>query len=168
MRQRNDRMAFRWLGIVSLLLASTALQSQSVRTSQILTLQVMELSRIELNVKALTLTVDQIVQEPLEVAPAVNTTTKLVWTSNGENRKITIASSNPFPRFTLTAEATNLQESSGLSSGVITLSDNDTHDLVHDISRSSGGCVVRFEARAVVRQGTGMETFLITYTITSS
>jgi hypothetical protein len=89
-----------------------------------------------------------------------------VWLTNGENKKVTVASNNPSPRFLVKMRAQDITGGSGTAAADAILNDNTTKDLITGISKSFGKSKVRMAASAKVSDGVGTETYTITYTIT--
>jgi len=147
-------------------LAGSAAWAQDASTSQTLTLQVFETNRIDISQRALTLVINQASLETGSPVEASNEDENLVWMTNGENKKITVASNNASPRFQVKMQALDINGSTGVASPEVILSDNNTKDLVLGVTRSSGKCKIRFVASAKVSDGIGTETHVITYTIT--
>ena len=153
------------VALVLLTLSSAVAQEQS-NTSQILTLQVVESNRIDISQKSLTLVINQASLESGSPVEAVNEDGVLVWITNGDNKKVTVASNNPSPRFTVKMRALDISGGSGTAAADAILNDNTTKDLVTGISKSFGRCKVHLGASAKVSDGVGTETYTITYTIT--
>jgi hypothetical protein len=140
--------------------------SQQVTSTQVVTLRVMELNKIDLVGGPLTLQINSINDNAGEPNPAVDASTKLLWTSNGDARKIAVGSDIASPRFILKIEAEKSGSGAGIAQPEVTLSDNSPHDLILGVQRSAGSCSLRFKALASAEEGTGSESHLITYTIT--
>jgi hypothetical protein len=151
-----------------ILTLSTAPAQQQANTSQTLTLQVMETNRIDISQKSLTLVINQASLENGAPVEVVNEDGILIWITNGENKKVTVASNNPSPRFLLKMQALNISGGSGVPASEAVLNDNTTKDLVGGISKSFGKCKIHLAASAKVSDGVGSETYTITYTITGS
>jgi len=144
------------------------LLSQASSTRQVLTLQVAELNKIGIVGSNFTLVVDAVNPRTLDFIPALNTSTILVWTSNGENKKITVANSLNSPKFPLKLIAEKISANKAVGSSEVKLSDNATRDLIVGLGRSAGRCEIRFAATAGPEHGVGSETHTITFTITGS
>jgi hypothetical protein len=151
--------------MLSLLMVASAF-GQPVSTSQTLTLQVFETNKIDLSQRAVTLVINQASLETGAPIEAVNEDGNLIWITNGENKKITVASNNASPRFLVKVNALDISGTSGVAAPEVALNDNTIKDLVVGVSRSWGKCKVRFVASAQVSDGVGTETHVITYTIT--
>jgi len=147
-------------------LTGAAVQAQDASASQTLTLQVFETNRIDISQRAMTLVINQASLETGSPVEAVNEDENLIWMTNGENKKITVASNNASPRFEVKMQALDITGSTGVASPEVVLNDNNTKDLVLGVTRSSGKCKIRFVASAKVSDGIGTETHVITYTIT--
>lgn len=167
--QRNFKHIFP--GIVFLIALAAILPDQRVyaqqgTSTQVVTLRVMELNKIDLVGGPLTLQINSIHDDAPQPSPAVDASTKLLWTSNGNARKIAVGSNIASPRFILKIEAEKSSSGAGIAEPEITLSDNAPRDLILGVQRSAGSCHLKFTAIADVEEGTGTESRLITYTIT--
>ena len=169
MKPNNKQIARRiWIAAaLSLLTAGSAL-SQESSTNQTLTLQVFETNRIDISQRAVTMVINQVSLETGSPVEAVNEEGNLTWITNGENKKITVASNNAAPRFLVKVHALDITGSTGVAAPEITMNDNTTRDLVMGVTRSWGKCKIRFVASAKVSDGIGTDTHVITYTITGS
>lgn len=154
--------------LVAVLMMAAGLHAQGSSAQQSLILRVMELNKLDLIGGSLKLTIDKIHADQFAPTPAVNANTTLVWTSNGENKKITVASSNTNPRYALRAAPQEMSPGAGKATPVVSFLDNKNHDFIVGVNRSAGKCVIQFTAAADVKQGIGIDTHVITFTITSS
>jgi len=168
MKRVRLHMAKGMWGTVALVLLtlSSAVAQEQANTSQILTLQVIETNRIDISQKSLTLVINQASLESGSPVEAVNEDGVLVWITNGENKKVTVASNNPSPRFLVKMRALDITGGSGTAAADAILNDNTTKDLISGISKSFGRSKVHMAASAKVGDGVGTETYTITYTIT--
>jgi hypothetical protein len=157
-----------WKAAILSFLFSARLFGQQASTEQVLTLQVLEINKIGINNNAVTLIIDQASLENGMPVPAVNEEGVLVWITNGENKKITVASNNPSPRFLVKLVALDVPSSAGVGSPEVILTDNATKDFVIGVSKTTGRCKIKFTAAAKISDGIGSETYIITYTITGS
>jgi hypothetical protein len=139
---------------------------QKATSAQVIVLQVKQLNKINLIGGPLTLQINSVDDNATEPTPAVDASTKLLWTSNGDNGKIAVGSNITSPRFTLRIEAGAISPGAGIAEPEVTLSDNEPHNLILGVQRSAGSCTLKFTAIADVDQGVGSESRLITYTIT--
>jgi len=135
--------------------------SQPSMTNQIVTLQVAELNALSVT--------ENLLIVPGEVKPEIEyqatASTRLVWTSNGENRKISVKKKTHGGALTITVE--DLGGDHNLETEGRTLRDGSTFDLVTNLSRAAGSCLVRFEAVSFdPKYHNEMQT--VVYTITSS
>ncbi len=153
--------------VLGLLIVPPAFGQKST-ARQTITLQVMELNKLDLVGGPLTLQIGGVNDGALEPNPATDASTKLYWTSNGDTRKIAVASNITSPNFILRIEAEKAGNGPGKAEPEVTLSDNAPHDLLVGVERSSGSCTLKFTALANVAAGVGTEQHLITYTITGS
>jgi len=149
-----------------LLTLSTAVAQEQANTSQIVTLQVVETNKIDISQKSLTLVISQASLESGGPVEAVSEDGVLIWLTNGENKKVTVASNNPSPKFLVKMRAVDITGGSGTAAADAILNDNTTKDLITGISKSLGRSKVHLGASAKVSDGVGTETYTITYTIT--
>ena len=128
-RSHMTREIWGAVALVLLTLSSTVAQEQA-NTSQILTLQVVESNRIDISQKSLTLVINQASLESGSPVEAANEDGVLVWITNGENKKVTVASNNPSPRFLVKMRALDISGGSGTAAADALLNDNTTNNLV--------------------------------------
>ena len=164
----KDMMTGSLRAIMLSFLFSVRLLGQQASTDQVLTLQVLEINKIGINNNAVALIIDQASLEDGTPVPATNEDGVLVWITNGDNKKITVASNNPSPRFLIKVVALDVATSAGVAAPEVILSDNTTKDLVTGVSRVSGRCKIKYTAAAKISDGIGSETHIITFTITGS
>jgi hypothetical protein len=169
MKRNHGHIALRiWIAAALGILASVPAFGQEASTSQTLTLQVFETNRIDVSQRAVTMVINQASLETGNPVESVNEDGNLTWITNGDNKKITVASNNATPRFLVKVHALDIIGSTGTAAPEITLNDNTTRDLVMGVTRSYGKCKIRFVASAKVSDGIGTETHVISYTITGS
>jgi hypothetical protein len=167
MKTNHEHIALRVLIVAALgILTVIPAFGQGASTSQTLTLQVFETNMIDISQRSVTMVINQASLETGGPVEAVNEDGNLTWITNGDNKKITVASNNTTPRFLVKVHALDVTGSTGVAAPEITLTDNTTRDLVMGVTRSYGKCKVRFVASAKVSDGIGSETHVITYTIT--
>lgn len=152
----------------AVILLAASVYAQGSSTQQMLILRVMELNKLGLIGGSLKLTIDKVDATQFSPAPVVNANTTLLWTSNGENKKITVASNNKNPRYGLRVASQGISPGAGVASPEVSFSDTKNHDFIVSVNRSAGKCVVQFTAAADVAKGVGFDTHLITFTITGS
>ena len=157
-----------WIAAALGVMAAIPAVAQDASTSQTLTLQVFETNRIDISQRAVTMVINQASLETGSPVEAVNEDGNLTWLTNGDNKKITVASNNSAPRYLVKMHALDITGSTGVAAPEITLNDNTNRDLVMGVTRSYGKCKIRFMASAKVSDGIGSETHVITYTITGS
>jgi hypothetical protein len=167
-RDRKNIALRVWIATAFGILTTVSAFSQEASTSQTLTLQVFETNRIDVSQRAVTMVINQASLETGNPVEAVNEDGNLTWITNGDNKKITVASNNAAPRFLVKVHALDVTGSTGVAAPEITLNDNTTRDLVMGVTRSFGKCKLRFVASAKVSDGIGTETHVITYTVTGS
>ncbi len=167
MNRKHENIALRiWIAAALGILTAIPAFGQDASTNQTLTLQVFESNRIDISQRAVTMVINQASLETGSPVEAVNEDGNLTWITNGDNKKITVASNNSAPRFLVKVHALDITGSTGIAAPEITLNDNTTRDLVMGVTRSYGKCKIRFVASAKVSDGIGTETHVITYTIT--
>lgn len=88
--------------------------------------------------------------------------TSLLWGVNSSAKKITVQSSLAAPLFTLKLLA--VAPTQGTAAPEVTLS-SVPQNLLLDIGRSSGTCVLKYTGIALASQGTGNDPHTITFTI---
>lgn len=94
-----------------------------------------------------------------------STTADVVWTTNAENKKITIESNLAAPNFTLKAVAQGV--SGGTAAPEVTVTDT-AADFVTGIAKTIGVCDIQYTAQATAAQGTGSDVHTITFTLTGA
>jgi hypothetical protein len=153
------------IAIVLLLLAlPTALRAQGESSQQNLMLQVTQLNKIDLTNPSIYIIIDKAPSEG-DVIITSNSDGSILWTTNGENRKISVASNRTSSRFILKVFAENISKFSGTAGPEVTLDDERDHNLILGVSRTAGRCVLRLTAIASLTEGIGSETRILTYTI---
>ena len=96
-----------------------------------------------------------------------NNTCSLDWSTNENNKKITVETDIASPTFTLKVEAVNISGTGnkvGTAVGEITLSIT-PQDFIERISEATASCTLKYTASATAAQGTGSDVHTITYTI---
>jgi hypothetical protein len=99
----------------------------------------------------------------LDPDDATDATTSLDWTTNDTGKKITAATDNAAPTFTLKVNATGV--TGGTSAGQITLTTVAT-DYVTGVATTIGGCTSTYTASATAAQGNGSDVHVVTFTLT--
>ncbi len=89
-------------------------------------------------------------------------TTTLLWGTNSSAQKITAATSLVAPQFALKLVA--VSPTAGTAAPEMTLSSTSS-DLLLNIGRNSGSCLLRYTGVALASQGTGTDIHTITLTI---
>src|SRR5690606_6292921 len=97
-----------------------------------------------------------------EPNPDTDTSTSLDWTTNATGQKITVATDQAAPNFTLTVEATDA--TGGTTAGPVALSTT-AADFVTGISETTGSADLSYEASALASDGNGSDVHVVTYTI---
>lgn len=169
MRALIQHIAIRLRRMLLLALFSpAALLAQPALTTQELTLQVMEVNKIDVSRRALALVVDHSSKATGEVFVVENQDGALIWTTNGSQKKITIASSTGSTRYTLKIVASMRDGSTQSTGPEITILDEQSHDLLVGLPRGAGRCSIKYVATASLERGPGSEVQTLTYTITAT
>jgi len=94
--------------------------------------------------------------------------TLLKWGTNATPMRVTIATNNGSPKYTLQIQAINISATPSGASAVSPFTVSTTaQTLVTGLGKSQGSCNVVYTLNALASQGTGNESHQITYTITS-
>ena len=93
----------------------------------------------------------------------VDQTTNLLWGVNSANRKVTVNTNLVSPLFMLKLLALN-PTAPGTAAPEVTLSTTAT-DLLLNIGRSTGSCVLQYTGIALASQGMGTDSHTITFTV---
>lgn len=88
--------------------------------------------------------------------------TSLLWGINSGLQKVAVNTSVAAPLFTLKLAA--LSPSQGTAAPQVTLSATPA-DLLLNVGRSSGSCILQYTAEALASQGTGTDAHTITFTV---
>ncbi len=140
--------------------------SQRNIANQHLNLQVLEVNKIDISLKAVRLLVD-VSTIGLESLPnATNSDGFLMWTTNGSNKKITVATNRAVPRYGLRLIPRFDGASPMTATSEVVFNDNQPRDLIVGLSRAAGKCSIVLSATAPVAAGDGSDIHLITYTLT--
>lgn len=90
--------------------------------------------------------------------------TSLLWGINSGLKKIVVGTSLVAPLFTLKLRALNPTQ--GTAGAQVILSTTPA-DLLLNVGRSSGNCLLEYTAEALASQGTGSDSHTITFTVQS-
>ena len=90
--------------------------------------------------------------------------TSLLWGTNSGARKISVSSNLAAPTFTLLLLALNPTQ--GTAAPEVTLNGS-PRDLLLNVGRSSGSCILRYTGIALASQGTGNDVHVVTFTVLS-
>ncbi len=127
------------------------------------TVQVVPISEIRLDGGDISLSISS-AEAGSEPASALDATScDLVWATNEDGRKITVATSLASPTVRLEVEARNV--SGGSSAGSVELRGG-SHDLISSLTKGSGRCDLSYVATTTSGQTAAAETHAVTYTIT--
>lgn len=149
-----------------LILSSATLLSQPSASNQVVTLEVLELNKIFLSKDFLSL--DPVaVLESFAERSAVSGRARLVWTSNGGARKISIASKLASPSCLVRVDLTAVQGSTAAKNR-LELDDASTQDFIHGLSKSAGSCEVVFLVVTNDPEWVRPHIHAVVYTVTSS
>ena len=129
------------------------------------TVQVNAINEMGISGGNITLTINSATAGSEPDAQSDNTTCDLQWTTNEASKKITVATDNGTPNFTLKILAENV--SGGTATSEVTLSTTAT-DFVASISTTVGSCDLKYTASATAAQGTGSDAHTVTYTLTAA
>ncbi len=88
--------------------------------------------------------------------------TSLLWGTNSSARKISVSTSLAAPHYTLKLLA--LTPTQGTAAPEVTLASS-AQDLLLNIGRSTGSCILRYTGVALASQGTGNDVHVITFTV---
>ncbi len=145
----------------AILLPVDALYAQS--SNHTVTVQVSSITAVQVTSGTVTLNITNAEavagQDQMTVS---DQSTSLLWGINSGNRKITASSNLASPVYTLELVAVN--PTRGSAQPQFTLNAL-PHDLLHDVGRSSGTCVLRYTGTAFASQGTGSDLHTITFTV---
>ena len=152
--------------IILSILNSATLLSQYSASNQVVTLEVLELNKVIVSKQLLALESPLYYQSSSE-GPVVSAQTRLVWTSNGEWRKISVASKQASRSCIVHI---SLQEMNGDTNArhQLELTDASTHDFIQGLSKSAGSCGVRFSVIMRDPDGEPAHFHSVVYTVTSS
>ncbi len=160
-RDRVSRIIAAWLatGALSLpgspLFAQAANHTVTVQVSSINTVQVTS-GTVNLNITNAEAVAGQ------NLMTVSDQSTSLLWGLNSANRKITAGTNLSNPVYTLELVAVN--PTVGSAQAQFTLSTL-PHDLLRDVGKSSGSCLLRYTGTALASQGTGNDLHTITFTV---
>jgi hypothetical protein len=157
----------RFLPLALLFVGSTAF-AQDASDSHSVTVQVAEINTLEVIGGDLVLTLDTLdANDPSRFEPAVDTSASLAWSTNAQDRKITVESDLVDPRYALTVRAFDVT-GNGAAVGTAQLdAAAGAQDLITGIAAESATCSLEYEANALVADGIGSETHTVTYTLTA-
>ena len=141
---------------LTLLLASQAASQYSV-TNQKITLQVVELNALSVTSRLISF-MSSMMRSEVPTA-----TTRLVWTSNGEDKKITVACRATHKEHALRIAVRNRGHKPAQDN--LELTDSATIDLMNGLSKSAGTCVIQF-SMGMPSEANGSDFHAIIYTIT--
>lgn len=155
-------------GILLLLFSPMPTEAQQISTQQTITLRVEEMNKVSINLPTIQLIISQSQGNSTDTISVVNTDGLLSWATNGDNKKITVTSDRPSSRFILKLAAQNTSTDAGTAMPEVFLNDNQPHDLVVGVSKTSGRCYLRVTGSTTLNAGVGTESYILTYTITNS
>jgi hypothetical protein len=129
------------------------------------TVQVQAINEVAVSGGNITLTINSATagQEPDDAVD--NTTCDLAWTTNENSKKITVATNQGSPTYTLKVVAQNV--SGGTAAPEVTLSTT-AEDFVTGVATTIGNCDLQYTASATAAQGTGSDAHQVTYTLTDT
>lgn len=142
-----------WTALLVILTGSSAIAQQSAIHQRLL-LHVPELNALSVPARLL----------PLDQSEAKEAAAKLLWTSNGSEKKITVAKQTPHPAgVRITVRDIDHHASEGRS---VELTGETDIDLLYGLQRSAGACVIEFSLLSAFPASA--PPVLILYTVTSS
>jgi len=149
------------------ILSSASLVSQHSVSNQVVTLGVLELNKVMVSNELLALESPGYSDTRQPEPSVVTAQTRLVWTSNGEQRKISVASKQASRSCIVRV---NLQEMNGHigPKHELELKDASTHDFIRGLSKSAGSCGIGFSVHMSDPEGAQAHVHSIAYTVTSS
>lgn len=150
-------------GVLSLGMVGYALASNTVNHS--VTVQVNAINEVALSGGNITLTVNTATAGSEPDAATDNTSCDLLWTTNETSKKITVATDQGSPTFTLKVVAQNV--SGGTAASEVTLSTS-AQDFVTGVGTTTGSCDLSYTVSATASDGTGSDVHTVTYTLTDS
>jgi hypothetical protein len=127
------------------------------------TVQVLAINEVAISGGNITLTINSATAGSNPDDAVDNSTCDLAWTTNELSKKISVATSNGAPNFTLKVVAQNIV--GGVAAPEVTLSTT-AEDFVTGIAMAVGNCDLQYTASATAAQGTGSDMHTVTYTIT--
>lgn len=133
-------------------------------TKQVLTIQVAEFNKVGVGSAIVPLVPAPLPESP---RPGLLTTaaTRLIWTSNGGFRKISVESRSASTSCIVRINLENVKgEPAGRVQG-IELQDKSTLDLLHGLSKSAGSATVRYSIFRPEGEGSEAHYHSIVYTI---
>ena len=155
------------LGFAMLLFCASGRSfAQGSSASQVVLLSVRELNKIGFAGDTAPL-VPKAVPDPSTNEVVLSGSTKLVWTSNGDSKKITVAADHQTDRYVLLIKPEQNESQSPGTLQEVALSDNKPRDLIRGVSRSAGSCTLSFSA-TTENEPSDVGLHRVTYTITGS
>jgi len=143
--------------------------AQLSMSRQILTIQVVEFNKVGVGKSLVPL--DPLVPGPgeefLRQGSVATASARLVWTSNGGFRKISVESRNASQSCVVRIKLDNIKGNPAASAGEVELQDRSTHDLLRGISKSAGSCNIRFGIFRAEEESVEGHYHSIVYTIAS-
>ncbi len=145
---------------------SASLVSQPSASSQVVTLEVVELNKVMVSTELLMLESSGSDMTGAEDS-VVTGQTRLVWTSNGGWRKVSVTSRQATRSCIVRV---NLQDVNGHvgSNHELELSDASTYDLIRGLSKSAGSCGIKFSVQWSDPGVAEKRVLSIAFTVTSS
>ncbi len=149
--------------ILLLPFSQTRAQATYATSSHTVTVVVSTITLVQVSSGAVNLTVSGAnAVAGQDLMTASNQATNLLWGINSGLKKVVVNTSVAAPLFTLKVAAVN--PSQGIAAPQVTLSAIPT-DLLLNVGRSSGSCILQYTAEVLASQGTGAEAHMITFTV---
>jgi len=155
------------LFFVLTIFSSVSLLSQYSVSNQVVTIEVLELNTVKVAHELLALKSPGYGDRKQSAAEVVTAQTRLVWTSNGDRRKISIASKQASKSCIVRIDLLEMNGRIG-PKHELELRDSSTRDFIRGLSKSAGSCGIRFSVYMSDPEGYPAHLHSIVYTVTSS
>jgi hypothetical protein len=154
--------------VITLLLFAPGSRSlaQASSAHQALLLEVVEVNKINVSSGFVSLVLggSSTADAPLEGA---TTDCSLIWTTNGYDKKITVARTAASEGIQLRLAVAEWEGTPAVVPGEIEFQEDAAYDFLRGISKAAARCRLRLAATAETRKQSASELHLLTYTITS-
>lgn len=130
--------------------------------SHSVTVTVMAINEIGVSGGAVSLTINSATAGGQPDDASDSSTADLDWTTNEDNKKVTVETDLASPAFGLSVSAGGV--AGGTAAGSVALSTT-PQDFVTGISATVGGCDLEYMASATAADGVGADAHVVTYTV---